>query len=314
MQTVHDISLWLLKCSGKTGYPVGGKRGTQPAAECRAGHPACLRAQGWMPSLPQSSAPPALALPIWEQLTPGCWERRYSPRSPVGSAQLPRYPSLPFREGSASQGDGQWEGEGEGWGGCSRLWQRQHHLWEQRTQGKVHWERGSVPRRDEAAPRAVCHQRMTAPRTLWLPLLAQPLIQVSRGRAVLHVLARCSDVAQQHLWPCATPRSHRVTQKSPCGCQGQPWLAGHPAGERCVLFILGLSAVIHGKCRKSMDNPMYKRMGHGYSDRGGHGGTVPTEDTGCPSCPRCGLGQGLCRQHRPAAREARGHPGCPARR
>lgn len=88
-----------------------------------------------------------------------------------------------------------------------------------------------------------------------------------------------------------------------------------------MLFILGLSAIIHGKGRKSigastMDNPMYKWMGHGKGcgDRGGHGGTVPTENTGCPSCPSCGLGHGHCRQHRPAAREARGHPGCTARR
>lgn len=33
------------------------------------------------------------------------------------------------------------------------------------------------------------------------------------------------------------------------------------AGERGVLLILGLSAIIHGKCRKSMDNPVYKQMG-----------------------------------------------------
>lgn len=47
--------------------------------------------------------------------------------------------------------------------------------------------------------------------------------------------AQYCDTAQQHLWPCASPRSHRVTQKGLCRCQGTATAGWTPGwGEVCA--------------------------------------------------------------------------------
>lgn len=156
--------------------------GTQPASEHKNGCPACPRAQHHQLQL----------LPNSEQLRAVSQQRRYSPRQ-ASRFSTATSMSLPALQRGCQRAKGRVSGRekvGGGWGGpgCGST---SSSLREQRHSGrctKADWEQGSVPRRDEAAPRAVCHQRMTAPRMLWLPVLSQPLIQVSRGRAVLHVL------------------------------------------------------------------------------------------------------------------------------
>lgn len=71
MQTVHDISLWLLKCGEKTGHPV--------CSRAQERVPSLLQSMTVAPNLPQSWAVHALSTAGSEQHRAGCWERRCSP-------------------------------------------------------------------------------------------------------------------------------------------------------------------------------------------------------------------------------------------